>query len=234
MQFTTPVEILSPEPRLSWRDRFFLSGSCFSEEIGGQMQRHFLQATVNPFGVVYNPGALAVQLERLAENRSPTGAELFEHDGLWHHRLFHGRFSVADREDALKGMTDAFVNARRDLSNTTVCIITLGTAWVFRHLESGELVANNHKLPHQAFERRLLQPEDVLESLHRIRVALASLAPSARLFLTVSPVRHLKDGVVGNNCSKAHLLRAVHRFAEVASGAYYFPAYEIMMDELRD
>lgn len=205
-------------------------GSCFAEHIGRKLEDRRFRARTNPFGILYNPVSMARGLDRLREGRPYQAGELFRHGGLWHSWDHHGRFSHPERDDALQSINRALQAGHRLLLQKPWLLLTLGTAWVYRLKDSGRIVANNHKLPASAFEKRLLNPQDVAAALDD---ALAHL-PDARVILTVSPVRHLRDGLVNNQHSKATLLLAAHELCRRLERVHYFPAYELVLDELRD
>ena len=205
-------------------------GSCFSDEIGAQMQQRYLHVTCNPFGTLYNPLSIA---QALTMTELP---ELVEHDGLWHAMSHHGCFSRADRNEAESAVTASIETMQKALKEATVVVVTFGTAWIYE--KEGEIVGNCHKLPESCFTRRRLTVEEIVDAWKPI---LAQY-PDKKWLFTVSPIRHIRDGLHENQLSKATLLQAV----EVISSQYsypkgtiisvvsYFPSYEIMLDELRD
>ena len=191
-------------------------GSCFSDEIGEQMKQRYLPVTCNPFGTLYNPLSIA---QALTMKDMPA---LVEHEGLWHSMAHHGSFSMADKNEAFKAVRGSIETMQKALAEATVVIVTFGTAWVYEM--NGAVVGNCHKLPESAFSRRRLTVEEIVAAWQPI----LEKYPDKHWLFTVSPIRHIKDGLHENQLSKATLLQAVEQLGD------YFPSYEIMLDELRD
>ena len=196
-------------------------GSCFSDEIGEQMQQRYLHVTCNPFGTLYNPLSIAQAINYqlpMTNDQLP----LVEYDGLWHSMAHHGSFSRANREEAEEAVRGSIETMQQALKEATVVIVTFGTAWVYE--KEGAIVGNCHKLPESCFTRRRLTVEEIVAAWQPI---LAQY-PDKHWLFTVSPIRHIRDGLHENQLSKATLLQAVEQLGD------YFPSYEIMLDELRD
>ena len=230
MKLQTPVAIEPLPFRLGYEDKFFFMGSCFADSIGSLMQEAGFCITRNPFGVLYNPASIAQSFARLESRQAFTGADVICSEGLYTSFWHHSRFSrhspeefLADANAALESAADAFAAAG-------VCVVTLGTSWVFRHLERDMIVSNCHKLPSGQFRRERLLPGQSAALL----AAVVERHPEKEWIFTVSPIRHMADGAHGNQISKAALLLAVDSLQERFDNVFYFPAYEIMMDELRD
>lgn len=209
-------------------------GSCFAAHIGQFLQERKFNIQLNPTGILYNPASLQQCVVRLQQGDPFAADELFYANGLWHSFAHHGRFSHADRSQALAQMNAALADGHHQWQRAGVIIVTLGTAWAYRHKEKDTIVANNHKLPAADFERVLLSPRQIVAHLSAMITATSKSANPPHWLLTVSPVRHLKDGAIGNNQSKAHLLTAVHEVVARYDKVHYFPGYEILLDELRD
>ena len=216
MKLQTIVDIKPSEWKIGYEDKILMLGSCFSDEIGEQMQQRFLHVTCNPFGTLYNPLSIAQALQM---NDTP---ELIEHDGLWHSMAHHGSFSRATREEAEQAVRASMETMQSALAEATVVIVTFGTAWVYER--NGEIVGNCHKLPENQFHRRRLSVEEIVAAWKPI----LDRYPDKHWLFTVSPIRHIKDGLHENQLSKATLLQAVEQLGD------YFPSYEILLDELRD
>lgn len=230
MKLTTPVSIEPLQRPLGFDSKFLFIGSCFADSVGAIMQEAGFSVTLNPFGVLYNPASIAQSFYRLASREPFTGADVVFHDGLYTSFWHHSRFSrptedefLADANAALEAAADAF-------SAADVCVVTLGTSWVFRHLERDMIVSNCHKIPAAEFRRERLSVDQSVDYLAPIIAA----NPQKLWIFTVSPIRHMADGAHGNQISKASLLLAVEQLRERFPNVEYFPAYEIMMDELRD
>ena len=211
-------------------------GSCFSDEIGGQMQQRYLNVTCNPFGTLYNPLSIA---QALTMTQMP---KLVQHEGLWHSMAHHGSFSRPTKEEADQAVRASIEAMQKALAEATVVIVTFGTAWVyeksgFSHQPSA-VVGNCHKLPAECFTRRRLTVEEIVAAWQPI---LAQY-PDKHWLFTVSPIRHIKDGMHENQLSKATLLMAIEQLLNndplivnrQSSNCQYFPSYEIVLDELRD
>lgn len=230
MTLSTPVNIPSATVRLSHRRPVLLLGSCFSDEMGSRLRQSGFEVLCNPFGTLYNPCSLMDGLERALQGRPFGGDCLVQHDGLWHSWHHHGCFSHPDRQEVLRRCNEALEGAARFLAREPIIILTFGTAWAFFLNDPasplcGRVVANCHKLPARCFDRRRLSAADIVA---RCR----PLLDGREVILTVSPIRHLADGLHGNQLSKATLLLAVEELCR--AGCDYFPAYELLLDELRD
>ena len=232
MEFRTPVHIDPFQQPIDHHRKGLLLGSCFTEHIGGLMQQAKLPVTINPFGILFNPASIASTLDRLSAPKPFLEQELIAHDDLWISLAHHGRFSSTDRSKTLADINQALVQGAEALKQADYLILTLGTAWVYLYKASGKIVANCHKLPASVFERRRLAPEEIVNALE---CALRPYLNNKQVILTVSPVRHAGDGLVENQRSKASLIVAAGELCErYPDSIHYFPAYEIVMDELRD
>ena len=216
MKLQTIVDIPASPWKIGYEDKILLLGSCFSDEIGEQMTQRGLQVTCNPFGTLYNPLSISQALQMTAV------PELVVHDGLWHSMAHHGSFSRSTKEEAEQAVLASIETMQMALQEATVVIVTFGTAWVYEM--NGEIVGNCHKLPESSFTRRRLTVEEIETAWRPI---LEQYSDKHWLF-TVSPIRHIKDGLHENQLSKATLLMAVEQLGD------YFPSYEIVLDELRD
>jgi hypothetical protein len=233
MKWRTELTILQGHPKIGYGDFVFLMGSCFASHLARKLQYFQLPHQGNPFGVLYHPAPMENLLSRAVSDRPFREGDVFEHEGLWRSLETHSQVAGPGREDTLKTLNAALEATREALERATHVVLTLGTAHVFRHRESGRLVANCHKLPSGHFTRELSPVGELQDSLGRILEVLRAFRADLTVLLTVSPVRHIRDGLVENQRSKAHLLAAAHHLVDRGL-AGYFPAYEIMMDELRD
>ena len=235
INYCTYVNIPRPAFEVSYRDRLMFVGSCFADQIGTRMKEHGWDACVNPYGVLYNPSSIAAGCERLLQPEPFTENDLFEYDGMFHSFKHHSQFSGGSAAEALTKMNDALSDATSYLSAISFLFITFGTASVYCLKSDGRTLANCHKAPASRFDRELLTVNQIVDEwsvlLEKIRLVNASL----RVIFTVSPIRHWKDGAHANQISKSVLLLAEQALTEQYSGwTTYFPAYELMMDELRD
>lgn len=223
MKLMTRVDEIDPGFKINYQGRGLVLGSCFAQNIGALMEQSLMRVRVNPYGVIYNP----LSVVRALEKGETLENELVQHDGLWHSMLHHGSFSAPTAAETLLGVNE-YVH-QRVASEYDYVVVTLGTAWIYRM--GGEVVANCHKIPGREFTRERLSLDQTVSALER----MMELCPGARFIFTVSPIRHLKDGLSENSASKATLRLAVDQVVARSDGrAAYFPSYEIMLDELRD
>jgi hypothetical protein len=234
MNFRTSIDfstVLCPPP-ISYADKLFLVGSCFAENIGARLKDLHYPLIINPFGISYNPISIANQLQRMAENRLYTDKELLEENGRFLSFAHHGRFSADTAEQTLAQINTAFAAGRAQMLAANTWVITLGTAYIYSQKTRGEVVNNCHRQRAQDFTRRRLSVDEVVAA---ILAACPLERENLKIILTVSPVRHLKDGLAANQLSKSTLLLACAALqAARPEQFFYFPAYEIMMDDLRD
>ncbi len=217
MNWTTPVYIAPSDWHIGYADKVLMLGSCFADNIAAKMGEYYFQVTANPFGTLYNPLSIA---NALSLQEPP---ELVEYGGLWHSMYHHGDYSAADKEAAVARCGESIRVLQTAFREATVVIVTFGTAWVYE--QDGKVVANCHKMPANLFTRRRLTIDEIVSAWQPI----LSAHPDKHFVFTVSPIRHIKDGLHENQLSKATLLLAVEQLA-----APYFPSYEILLDELRD
>ena len=236
MDFRTLTDITPLNPSLRHSDKLVVMGSCFATHIGNKLLQMKWQVEVNPFGVLYNPLSIAEALIRLIEHRPFTEEELHEFpDGGWNTWLHHSTYSHPDKATALTAINDSIHRASHLLAEADTLIITLGTAWVYRLADKGDIVGNCHKVPERQFVRQRLQTPEIVDALTASIHHATSINPKLKILFTVSPVRHLKDGLHGNQLSKSTLLLAIDELCRIfPERCHYFPAYEIVMDELRD
>ena len=214
-------------------DVFFI-GSCFSGNIGQKMADSRFSTMVNPYGVLYNPLSVADAVDSIIENRMVSEDDLVERDGLWHSFMHHGRFSHPDLFTAVTNINNATEAAHFFLQNAEYVIVTFGTGFVYEHKMEQRVVANCHKFPDIDFNRYLLEPDEVIDVWKDLIVRLRVFNPSIKIIFTVSPVRHWKDGAHGNQVSKSVLILAIDKLVHLFAKVTYFPAYEMVIDELRD
>ena len=243
MQFTTKIPVQKSNFPIDYDSKIMLLGSCFAENMGNKFDYFKFQATTNPFGIVFNAVSLEKLIRRSVENRKFTESDIFFHNDLWHCYEVHSELSNSDKDSFLESLNDIIRSTNKQLNDSTHIIITLGTSWVYRNIESNEIVANCHKVSQKQFAKELLPIETIVQSLESILFHVSILNPNCKFIFTVSPVRHVKDGFTENTLSKAHLIAAIHsvlnqKFSTslelTTQNNIYFPAYEIMMDELRD
>ncbi len=234
MKFRTQIPAGLPGASISHQHPVLCIGSCFAEHIGTKLEQLKFPVLTNPFGIVYNPVSLATTLEKVLSGTDFTKSDLFENLGLWHSFAHHGRFSHPDKNVALENMNRSLAGSRLFLEKTDRLILTLGTANVFVLKEKNTVVANCHKMPGQAFDRRRLSVEEAATPIISILQKLKTKRPGLEVTVTVSPVRHLRDGLVENQRSKAVLVLVSETVCSALPFVHYFPSYEIMLDDLRD
>ncbi len=237
MKLQTQIPFERAKIPLDYQSEVLLLGSCFVENIGDKLRYYQFQKQQNPFGILFHPLAIENLVTRAIENEFYQETEVFEQDGRWLCFDAHSDLSAATEEALLRNLNSSLRETRLWLQQASHIIITLGTAWVYWHKSTKKVVANCHKVPQKQFEKQLLTVEEIQSSLSRLTNQIHSVNPEAELTFTISPVRHLKDGFVENQQSKAHLISAVHELlktSKVLLRTSYFGSYEIMMDELRD
>ena len=235
MDFRTKIEITRQEPQINHMTKMMLFGSCFSENIGGKLKDYKFDVDVNPFGILYNPLSILSNIERLIEKRNFEDDDIVEHNGIYQSFMHHGDFSDVNKSLCLSKIRTSFDKACEAVMKTDVFLFTFGTAYIFRLKETNEVVANCHKFPAATFERERLTVEQIVDKWSGLIDKLLENNPNVRMIFTVSPIRHWKDGAHENNVSKAILHLAIDNLKlKYPKSVIYFPAYEIVMDELRD
>lgn len=232
MPLMTPVVLPKQAPRIVPSTRFLLVGSCFATHIGAQLQRSGLQVEVNPFGVVYNPESIALALETMLDERLPDACFFEGRDNLWHSWLHASEFSAPDEVTCRKRVGERFTEACGKLRQADMICFTFGTNRVYEH--AGRVVGNCHKEPASQFVERSLTIQEIVERWHTLLDRIRTVNPTAEIIFTVSPYRYAKYGMVENQRAKATLLLAIEELTREMERVHYFPAYEILLDELRD
>lgn len=226
--------------KINHRHKLLLLGSCFTENIGDKLVAHKFSVLQNPNGILFNPVSVKEAVENYISNKIITESDLFYLNEGYHSWQHHSRFSGTTKEDAVQKINISTNTAHHYLKETDVVIITLGSAWVYELTDKaangkvGNVAANNHKAPADWFNRRLLNNAEVIDLLNTTVSQLQQFNPFIKIIFTISPVRHLREGFVENNRSKAALINAVHAVAEHFDNVFYFPAYELVIDDLRD
>jgi len=234
MDFRTTVPVQTSDFHLTHADQVMILGSCFAENIGLQLKESGFRVALNPFGVLYNPASVGMALQRLWQDQPFRLEELVEHEGLFHSFSHHSSFSGPDPDTTLDKINSAFSQAVLDLKDATCLMITFGTSWVYALPSTDQIVANCHKLPEDRFLRRRLSVNEIEYFYIELLEMLFQAKPDLKVLFTVSPIRHLKDGVHENTLSKSTLHLAIEGLCESFENVFYFPAYELLMDDLRD
>ena len=234
MEFRKKVEVPKSELRIDHQTKIVLFGSCFAENIGKQLLENKFQVNVNPFGVLYNPASISQAIDLLQQDRVFTEKDVFQNQGIFRTYFHHSVFSNTNKENFLQHINDQRAKASADLKEADMLLITFGTAYVFTLKENEQVVANCHKQPLDIFTRTKLSVEEIVLSWSKLIEASLRINPDLKILFTVSPIRHWKDGAHNNQLSKATLLLAINELMNKFSNLYYFPSYEIILDELRD
>ena len=227
------------EFKINYGDKIMLMGSCFTENIGTKLQANLFETMENSHGILFNPFSVQNALLDILSNKKYTTSDLFLLNEVWNSWHHHSRFSDVSQAAALEKINSAIQASHTFLQSAKQLVITLGSAWLYTLNENapnnkGLVVANNHKAPSNWFTKKLLTPQDLLASLTLLVTKLQAFNPQLHIVFTISPVRHLREGLVENNRSKAVLIQAVHDLISNHSNIEYFPAYEYVIDDLRD
>lgn len=234
MKLTTPIKLSRQNPPINYSSKVLLLGSCFAQNMGAKLEYYKFQQCTNPFGILFHPVAIEKLITRAVNHTWFTSKDVFLQNEQWHCFLAHSKLSNTSEEDLISALNSALEKLRFSLLEASHVVFTFGTAWVYKHLEKDTIVANCHKVPQKKFVKQLLSPDDVSDVLLGIETKLRAINPTCSIINTVSPVRHIKDGLLANSRSKAHLIAGVQEIVSPEKLNYYFPSYEIMMDELRD
>lgn len=234
MKFFTEVNIDTYPEKIEHYNSIFTIGSCFAENIGNKFTELKFNSMINPFGVLYNSASIKNSLRLLAEQKIFSEDDLIFNQDEWHSFYHHSDFSHHKKETIISKINSTSASAFSFLSKTDWLVISLGTSFVYHHNQSGTIVSNCHKIPQKEFTKSFLTLEENYSNIKEIIEQQLSLNSNTKFLLTISPVRHFKDGAHNNQLSKASLLLAINKIVNEFVKAYYFPSYEIMMDELRD
>ncbi len=235
MQFSTKIKIPKSKSSIDYQSKIFSIGSCFAVNMASKMDYFKLQNSSNPFGILFHPIAIEKFLKNALEGKTYSAEDVFFANESYHCYDAHSELSNRNLESIVSDLNTKSQKAAADLKSVTHIIITLGTAWVYRNIQSHEIVANCHKIPQKNFSKELLSVAEITKSLQSVISLLESSNSQVKIIFTISPVRHIKDGIVENQRSKSHLFAALHEVLDRNLAiAEYFPSYEIMMDELRD
>lgn len=230
MKWRTEVMPDPLQTKIAVNAKCIFAGSCFAENLGAFLQQYKFNVLVNPTGIIFNPIAIANTLKTGASNTIPSQDRLFNHVGLWRHPDVHSNLAHPNRDSAWNLIENAYNALHQHFTQSSHIAVTFGTAWVYKELSTGKIVANNHKLPAAHFTKQLLSVNEIVNTWQ----PFIAQFPEKQWIFTVSPVRHTRDGMSQNARSKAILIESVNQLAENNNNVYYFPAYEIMMDDLRD
>lgn len=234
MQLTLQLDIPPLPKKINYQDKMLLIGSCFTEHIAERLAQYKFKVLQNPNGILFNPISVCKSLNSYVAEKLYTEDELFQYNELWNSWQHHTRFSDVSKELALQKINDEQQQAASFIRDTDYIIITLGSAFYYETKDKNIVAVNNHRVPSQWLEKKLMTSEAIVDWCTQSIETINTLNPKAKIIVTISPVRHLRDGVVENNRSKARLIQAVQELCEQFSQVYYFPAYELVIDILRD
>lgn len=234
MKFKSEQRIPKSKTTFSHAETFLSLGSCFADEIGGNLQDHLFDCCSNPLGTIYNPLAISELVKRAISGSSFRKSEFFQSHETWRHNLVHSAYSDIDLDSSVE-IANTRLNQLQDyLRESDVVFLTLGSAWLYKPKSSSEIIGHNHRRPMAEFEKKLLDPSEVAAAIASAFNLLIKENPKVEICITVSPVKHIKDGLHENNLSKSSLLLAAQKLTSQYPNTCYFPAYEILVDELRD
>jgi hypothetical protein len=235
MQFRTVVPISQNNCQIDYNSKIVSLGSCFAVNISQKLDYFKLQNTCNPFGILFHPLAIEKIITFAISGKGFTEKDIFFHNERWHCYDVHSDLSNSNKKELLTSLNEIIESTKVQLQEASHVIVTFGTGWVYRNIESDSIVANCHKVPQKLFKKELLSVGEIKESIANTLELIHSVNSNCNVIFTVSPVRHTKDGFVENQWSKSNLIAALHQVINLkVSTANYFPSYEIMMDELRD
>ena len=232
--FRTVLTATPASFNIGLRDGCFTIGSCFADNLGQLLHQHKFEVLVNPFGTSYNPISIHKVLHYAIQNELPTTDTYGELNETYFNFDFHSSFSALEANILQRNITNAISKSHSAIRSATTLLITYGTAWVYERKDNGEIVSNCHKVPAVQFNKQLLTQKKILESFKNFYQQLMILNPNIRIILTLSPVRHIKDSLELNAVSKSILRLSCHTLCEMYPQVEYFPAYEIVLDDLRD
>ena len=233
MRFRTEIDKINIPVNICHQDKLVMMGSCFSENIAEKLIRYKFDVLCNPFGIIYNPVSISKIIDRAILQDYPGENELVQLNGLWHHFDFHGDMSGVFSGEVIKKSIIFLDNLKEYLASASTIFLTFGTSIVYKRNDTNEIVANNHKFPSGFFTKTRLDIEDIVDKVKNTIERIKSANPGINIIFTLSPVRHIKDGLIENRRSKAVLLLTIEKLLAL-DNCYYFPSYELLMDDLRD
>ncbi|RRO20862.1 GSCFA domain-containing protein [Flavobacteriaceae bacterium 14752] len=234
MKLRTELALRPFDFSMSHKDKIFFIGSCFAENIGNRFLYNKFNTRINPFGILYHPLAIKKSVDIALNENFDVSVDTFQFNELWSHFDSHSKLSRPNKNDFIDVLQKARLSTKQNIESANFIFITLGTAWVYRHIERDRIVANCHKLPQKYFSKELLTLEVVQDALSDLVSQISKVNPEVKFIFTLSPVRHLKDGFVNNQLSKSILHLAIQSTVNSFKQAFYFPSYELLLDDLRD
>ncbi len=233
-KFRTEITVEPFQHKIEPHSKVMFVGSCFASNIGNKFDDFKLSASINPFGVIYNPLSVATTLTSIINQKIYLNSDLRHYNDLWLSFDHHSTFSNPDKSICLQNINNNCCSAFNYLKQCEFLFITFGSAWVYQLKETKQIVSNCHKYPANYFDRYILSIDEIVNTYKALLTQLAEFNPNLKVIFTVSPVRHWKDGAHGNQISKSTLLMAIDALCHTWQNCHYFPAYELLMDDLRD
>jgi hypothetical protein len=233
MKFRTEIKPTKSKDSISFESKISLIGSCFSQNIGNKLHDSKFNSETNPFGIVYNPHSLLSSLHRIIDRNLFTDQDFFKHNDSWHCYDLHSSLSDTYLEDVINKSNEVLNTWHGRLKTSNYLIITLGTAWVFRLKVTNQIVSNCHKIPNNQFDKELLNLQNLTSDYQSFLEKIKAFNTNIKIIFTVSPIRHWKDGIPQNTISKS-LLHLLCASLTEKKNVSYLPAYELVMDDLRD
>ena len=234
MQFHLGFQPAVSQHKITHQDGVLFLGSCFSEHIANRLLDLKFKIHTNPFGIVFNPKSIFSSIYRIIHKKYFKEEDVFEKEGLWYSLEAHGSFFATSKNELLKLLNHSIDIWNEEIQKANYLVVTFGSAFAYQHKQQEKIVANCHKLPQALFEKILLENHEIIVDFQGLIENLKIINPNLKWMFTVSPVKHLRDGVVENNLSKAILIQAVHQLVKQNTNCFYFPAYELVTDDLRD
>lgn len=234
MKFHLNFSPNTSQQKITHQDGLLLIGSCFSEHIGNRLFDLKFKVNSNPFGIVFNPKSIVTSLNRIIKKNYFVPNDVFEKEGLWYSFESHSSVCGKTQDELLNILNQSIDSWYEQLKTAHWLMITFGSAFAYQHIEQDKIVANCHKLPQAVFQKQLLELQTINANYQKLIQLLVEFNSSLKILFTVSPVKHLRDGVVENNLSKAILIQSVHQLIKEHTNCFYFPAFELVTDDLRD
>ncbi|RLZ11510.1 GSCFA domain-containing protein [Faecalibacter macacae] len=234
MQFRTTFHIPESDFKINHQHKILTIGSCFSDEMGNRLVDLKFDGLINPFGIIFNAYSIQNLIERSIDKRYFTTDDVHQNGEQFFCFDVHSSFNALSKDEVLINLNLTLDRVHHQIKNCDVLILTLGTSWVYERIDTAEIVANCHKVEAKQFKKVLLTTEENFKSMDLIAFEITKINPNVKIITTVSPVRHIKDGIVENNVSKARLLDALYQLDLKYKQVNYFPSYELVMDDLRD
>lgn len=233
MKFKIDFDIEPLHPKINHADALFFIGSCFAENIAAKLYGNKFNIHLNPNGIIFNPISIFKMIDMLCDDKRAEEGDCIQSDEMWYSFQHHSIVRATTKEELMLSLGQIHLDAKAALMQAKHLVITMGSAWVYEHIITKKIVANCHKVPQNQFTKRLLSTEEIISAFEQMFKKLKVFNPEIHIVLTVSPVKYLRDGVVENNLSKSTLLLAANTLKEKYH-LNYFPAFEIVNDELRD